>query len=387
MMFNFTQAIPLSLYVHIPWCVKKCPYCDFNSHELIPDSELQQHYIDALISDLESKLPDIWGRQIGTVFIGGGTPSLFSVEMLDKLLCAIRARLNIHPQIEITIEANPGTAEGDKFTGYREIGINRLSIGVQSFDTEQLIKLGRIHTSDEAINAVALAKSAGFDNLNIDLMFGLPGQTIQSAMDDLQYAIDLTPSHISWYQLTIEPNTIFFSKPPVVPLDDEIWEIQLAGQSLLAQYGFKQYEVSAYAKDNNRCEHNLNYWEFGDYLGIGAGAHGKLTSVSAGQVVRHSQYKLPTRYMKKAGIDVASQKIIKRKDITFEFMLNSMRLLDGIPASLFMERTGLPLSVIDNELSIAEERQWLDWNMQYLKPTELGQRYLNNLLELFLPAD
>ena len=387
MMLNFTQAIPLSLYVHIPWCIKKCPYCDFNSHELEPDVTQQQKYIDALIRDLDSFLPDIWGRQIVSVFIGGGTPSLFTVDMLNQFISALRARLNIHPNIEITLEANPGTAEAQKFKGYRETGVNRLSVGVQSFNNNFLTSLGRVHDSNEAKSAVEMAKSAGFENVNIDLMFGLPGQSIEAALDDLQQALDLQPTHISWYQLTIEPNTVFNAKPPKLPVEDLIWEIQSAGQDLLLDYGYKQYEVSAYAKDSLRCEHNINYWEFGDYLGIGAGAHGKITHVSEGKIMRHNQFKLPNRYIEEAGKDVASKYMIKLEDIPFEFMLNAMRLVGGIPANLFMERTGLPLNVIEDELFLAEEKKWLDWNIQYLKPSTTGQRYLNDLLQLFLPVN
>lgn len=386
MILNFTQAIPLSLYVHIPWCVKKCPYCDFNSHELTPNKKLQKEYIDALIRDLDAALPLIWGRQIISVFFGGGTPSLFSVEILEELLSAIRARLNIHPQIEITLEANPGTAEAEKFSGYREIGINRLSIGAQSFHNESLTRLGRIHNSDEVLKAVNLAKSAGFENINLDLMFGLPEQTVTAAMSDLQQAIDLQPTHISWYQLTLEPNTVFYAKPPLLPDEDLIWEIQAAGQSLLSNNHYKQYEVSAYAKENHRCEHNMNYWEFGDYLGIGAGAHGKCTLVTDGKVMRQSQFKLPKRYIEQAGKELAQQHEIECQDIPFEFMLNAMRLLDGVPANLFIERTGLPLKTIEKQLSLAEKRQWIDWNLHRLKPTELGHRYLNDLLQLFLPV-
>ncbi len=385
-MLNFTEAIPLSLYIHLPWCVKKCPYCDFNSHELIPETELQKQYIDAVIRDLETELPNIWGRQIISVFIGGGTPSLFSVDAIDYLLSACRSRLNLHPQIEMTMEANPGTAEADKFAGFRDIGINRLSIGVQSFQHHHLTKLGRIHNGEEAIAAINMTKAAGFINFNIDLMFGLPEQTLAEALSDLQQAIALTPTHISWYQLTIEPNTFFHSRPPSLPDEDYIYEMQNAGQEMLAHFGYQQYEISAYAKDNNRCEHNLNYWEFGDYLGIGAGAHGKLTMVSDNKVLRTNKHKLPKRYIELAGQEtVRSQTNVTKQDIAFEFMLNAMRLKAGVSSSLFRERTGLPLSVIDREMNEAESKNWLECNIHTIKPTAKGQRYLNDLLELFLP--
>jgi len=385
-MLNFTEAIPLSLYIHLPWCVKKCPYCDFNSHELIPETELQKQYIDAVIRDLETELPNIWGRQIISVFIGGGTPSLFSVDAIDYLLSACRSRLNLHPQIEMTMEANPGTAEADKFDGFRDIGINRLSIGVQSFQNQYLTKLGRIHNGEEAIAAINMAKAAGFINFNIDLMFGLPEQTLAEALSDLQQAIALTPTHISWYQLTIEPNTFFHSRPPSLPDEDYIYEMQKAGQEMLAHFGYQQYEISAYAKDNNRCEHNLNYWEFGDYLGIGAGAHGKLTMVSDNKVLRTNKHKLPKRYIELAGQEtVGSQTNVTKQDIAFEFMLNAMRLKAGVSSSLFRERTGLPLSVIEREMNEAESKNWLECNIHTIKPTAKGQRYLNDLLELFLP--
>ncbi len=385
-MLNFNEAIPLSLYVHLPWCVKKCPYCDFNSHEHRVDDDTEQQYVDALISDLEFDLPNIWGRQISSVFIGGGTPSLFSVEAMDKLMVALRARLNLHPGIEITLEANPGTIEAEKFRGYRDIGINRLSLGIQSLNDAQLKALGRIHDSNEAKAAVAMAKDAGFDNVNLDLMFGLPGQTIEQALSDLQQLIALQPAHISWYQLTIEPNTIFYSKPPTLPDDDRIWDIQQQGQVLLAEAGYQQYEISAYASHNQRCEHNLNYWEFGDYLGIGAGAHGKITNVAEGKIERFTRHRIPERYLDMAGSDAAvtSQKRISRQELPLEFMMNSMRLNQGVPTKLFLQRTGLPLSIVEQQLSQAEQQGWLDWGLERLSPTASGQRYLNDFLGLFL---
>ncbi len=388
-MLNFKEAVPLSLYVHLPWCVKKCPYCDFNSHEHVVDTDTEQQYVDALIRDLEFDLPNIWGRQIVSVFIGGGTPSLFSVAAIDKLMIALRARLNLHPGIEVTMEANPGTAEAEKFTGYRDAGINRLSIGIQSLNDSHLKVLGRIHDSKEALSAVAMAKSAGFDNINLDLMFGLPEQTVDEALADLQQVIDLNPTHISWYQLTLEPNTVFHARPPALPDDDHIWEMQQQGQALLASNGYNQYEISAYANDGKRCEHNLNYWEFGDYLGIGAGAHGKLTNVAEGKIERFSRHRIPKRYMELAGSDQAltSSKALTRADLPLEFMLNTMRLVDGVPSNLFLERTGLPLSRIEDQLAKAENMELLDWSVQRLAPTTKGQRYLNNLLSLYMEEE
>jgi putative oxygen-independent coproporphyrinogen III oxidase len=385
-MLDFKEAIPLSLYIHLPWCVKKCPYCDFNSHEA-KNSELnEQAYIDALIRDIDFELPRIWGRQLISVFIGGGTPSLFSAEALDQLMSALRSRFNIAPAIEVTLEANPGTAEAEKFKAYRETGINRLSIGVQSFNDNYLKTLGRIHNSNEALNAIEMAKSAGFKNLNIDLMFALPDQSVDDAMQDIQIAIEQSPTHISWYQLTIEPNTVFYSKPPVVPSDDDSWVIQEQGQQLLDENDYKQYEISAYAKDNQLASHNMNYWEFGDYLGIGAGAHGKITNIAEGKIERFTRHKIPSRYLELAGEEsvITETRKLKRDELPLEFMMNAMRLKDGVAANLFLQRTGLPLNKIEKELSIASERELLDWQLDSLKPTVDGHRYLNEFLEMFV---
>jgi putative oxygen-independent coproporphyrinogen III oxidase len=385
-MLDFKEAIPLSLYIHLPWCIKKCPYCDFNSHEAKTSDLNEQVYIDALIRDIDFELPRIWGRQIISVFIGGGTPSLFSAEALDQLVSALRARFNIAPGIEITLEANPGTAEAEKFKAYRELGINRLSIGVQSFNDKHLNTLGRIHDSNEAIHAIELARLAGFDNYNIDLMFALPDQTIQEALRDLEIAIAQAPTHISWYQLTIEPNTVFYSKPPEIPSDDDSWLMQEQGQKVLEENGYKQYEISAYAKDKHYASHNMNYWEFGDYLGIGAGAHGKITNVAEGKIERFTRHKIPARYMELAGTAsvITETKKLARKDLPLEFMMNALRLTKGVPSSLFLDRTGLLLKTVEEELSIANERKFIDWQMNELKPTVYGQRYLNELLELFV---
>ncbi|MCG8380180.1 MAG: radical SAM family heme chaperone HemW, partial [Proteobacteria bacterium] len=368
------------------WCVKKCPYCDFNSHEFRDTEFQEQQYIDALIHDLELELPRIWGRRIISIFIGGGTPSLFSVAAINRLLSELRARLTFYPEIEITLEANPGTAEAEKFQGYRAIGINRLSIGVQSFNDKYLKSLGRIHNAKEALTAIELCHQAGFEDFNIDLMFGLPEQTINSALDDLHTAIENKPRHISWYQLTIEPNTIFAARPPVLPEDDAIWQIQSEGQSLLQESGFKHYEISAYALDGYQCVHNLNYWEFGDYLGLGAGAHGKITNVPEIQVQRFKRHSIPARYIELAGTQevITEQKTLTRNDLSLEFMMNAMRLNNGTTPSLFFERTGQPITQIKDKLTIAEESELLDWRPDRLKATSKGLRYLNELLEIFV---
>jgi len=352
----------------------------------LPSGFEENQYIDALIRDLETEVPRVWGRTIISVFIGGGTPSLFSPESLDKLLSAIRARLNIHPGIEITLEANPGTAEAEKFRAYREIGINRLSLGVQSFNDENLKALGRIHDSSEALHAIELSKEAGFDNFNIDLMFGLPKQTINDALNDLEMAVAQSPTHISWYQLTIEPNTVFNAKPPKLPSEDDIWLMQEQGQMVLAENNFIQYEISAYAKDKHTALHNMNYWQFGDYLGIGAGAHGKITNVAESKIERFTRHKIPKRYIELAGTDavITETRVLTRDELPLEFMMNALRLIEGIPGNLFLERTGLPINIIEKELSLAEERNLVEWKINELKPSLTGQRYLNELLEIFV---
>jgi len=385
-LLSFHENPPLSLYIHLPWCVKKCPYCDFNSHEFSSTGFEEENYIEALIRDLDSELPRIWGRTINTVFIGGGTPSLFSPESLDKLLSAIRARLNIHPAIEITLEANPGTAEAEKFRGFREIGINRLSLGVQSFNDKYLKSLGRIHDAAQAHHAIELSQAAGFENYNIDLMFGLPGQSISDALEDLDKAVTHSPTHISWYQLTIEPNTVFNSKPPKLPNDDDIWSMQEQGQSFLESKGFKQYEISAYAKDKHPALHNLNYWQFGDYLGIGAGAHGKITNVAERKIERYTRHKIPKRYIELAGTNAAitETRVLARDELALEFVMNAFRLIDGVSTHLFSDRTGLPLKSAEKELLLAEERGLIEWQLDELKPSPKGIRYLNELLEIFV---
>ena len=385
-MLDFKALPPLSLYIHIPWCVKKCPYCDFNSHTS-PDSLPVHAYIDALIRDLEQEVPHIWGRTIQTIFIGGGTPSLLSAEAYDRLFSSIRALLPFSPHVEITLEANPGTFEAQRFADYLDLGINRLSVGVQSFNDQSLSALGRIHDSKQAINAIETAHKVGFENFNLDLMFGLPYQTEKTAQNDVATAIALEPSHISYYQLTLEPNTLFYQQPPTLPDEDPIIDWQIANQQRLADAGYQQYEVSAYAKQNKHCKHNLNYWNFGDYIGIGAGAHGKISDAAKQTITRRSKRKQPQAFMDKAGTSSAilTEETINEADLGFEFMLNALRLTDGFPTSLFYQHVGLPLSHINKALEQAEQQGLLTHDIHRICPTEKGQRYLNTLVELFLP--
>ncbi len=381
------KPIPLSLYIHIPWCIKKCPYCDFNSHEAHNDVP-EKAYVTALLKDLETELPHIWGRPLSSIFIGGGTPSLFSAEAIDSLLSGLRERLPLRPNMEITLESNPSTFEQERFNAYRESGINRLSIGIQSFSDSKLKALGRVHDATEALHAAAIAKQAGFENFNLDLMFGLPQQTTQQALEDLQKAIDCAPKHLSWYQLTIEENTLFHHSPPVLPDDEKLWELQKAGQALLANNGFNQYEVSAYAKKNNPCQHNINYWHYGDYLGIGAGAHGKL-SMPDGSIIRHLKHRHPEQYMKQAmlGEPRSSTHCVEEKDRPFEFMLNALRLKKGFTADLFTERTHLEFETVKPKLTLAVEKGLLfTANSRYL-PTPKGWAFLNNVMELFIDGE
>ncbi|MEE8379529.1 MAG: radical SAM family heme chaperone HemW [Gammaproteobacteria bacterium] len=387
-MFQFTTLPPLSLYVHIPWCVRKCPYCDFNSHAL-PDAQQDNlpefEYVDALIRDLEQDLPRVWGRSVTSIFFGGGTPSLFSAEAIDRLLSGLRARLNINANAEITLEANPGTVEQQRFNEYRDAGINRLSIGVQSFNGDCLQALGRIHDRREAIRAAEIAHAAGFDNFNIDLMFALPKQTLSQAKEDVATAIDLEPTHISYYQLTLEPNTLFYAQPPKLPNDEQAWKIQSEGQELLAKAGYRQYEVSAYAKDKHQCAHNMNYWQFGDYLGIGAGAHGKLTDASQQNITRLSKKRHPKEYMETAGTpeNIQSEKIITRDEVGLEFMMNALRLVNGFESALFTSHTGQPITIVEQAMREAEEKQLVEWTTEMIRPTERGRRFLDNLIALF----
>ncbi|HEB86013.1 MAG TPA: oxygen-independent coproporphyrinogen III oxidase-like protein [Gammaproteobacteria bacterium] len=384
-MFNFSTLPPLSLYIHFPWCVRKCPYCDFNSHALKTDLP-EAAYIEALISDLEQELPLIWGRSISSIFLGGGTPSLFPPEALDKLFSALRAQLVFTPDIEITLEANPGAIERGYFSEYRAVGINRLSIGIQSFNDDHLQKLGRIHNRRDAYNAAEAAHAAGLDNFNLDLMFALPQQTLAQALSDLEEAIALEPAHISWYQLTIEPNTLFHRQPPTLPCDEHSWKMQQQGRAKLAAADYTQYEISAYAR-GAPCRHNLNYWHFGDYLGIGAGAHGKISQADTQTICRRWKIKQPAAYLRHAGSEKqrGGIQVLSENDASLEFMMNALRLRQGFSAELFMRHTGLPLSFAEKPLRKAEERGWIQWKKDHIMPTEDGQRFLNDLLELFLP--
>jgi oxygen-independent coproporphyrinogen-3 oxidase len=380
---RFEALPPLSLYVHLPWCVRKCPYCDFNSHQRTTDLPEEQ-YCAALIADLEGALPDIWGRRVYSVFFGGGTPSLFSARSIDALMSAFRARLQLASDAEVTLEANPGTFEAAKFRDFRTAGVNRLSIGVQSFDDARLAALGRIHTSDEARRAIEHALAC-FEQVNIDLMYALPGQSPEGANADIAEAVRLGAPHISAYQLTIEPNTVFYSKPPKLPAHDVAAEMQEAVEETLAAAGYQHYETSAFAQSGARCRHNLNYWQFGDYLGIGAGAHGKLSF--PGRIERHSRAKQPLEYMKLAsqGASITERRELSAKELPFEFMLNALRLVEGFASELFRARTGLELSAAEESLAAAEARGLIERDLHSIRPTLRGQRFLNDLLELFLP--
>lgn len=374
---------PLSAYVHIPWCVRKCPYCDFNSHAA--GTELPEAaYVNALLADLRTDLPLAQGRRLESVFFGGGTPSLFSPRALGRILEALEQHLGFADNVEITLEANPGTFEQAKFRDYRHLGINRLSIGVQSFQETKLKALGRIHSGAEAIRAADMARAAGFDNFNLDLMHGLPGQSIEDALTDLDTAIAQEPTHLSWYQLTLEPNTVFWSQPPTLPEDDTLWDIQEAGQSLLAERGYAQYEISAYAQPGRRARHNLNYWSFGDFLGLGAGAHAKLSDAH-GRIRRLWKTRLPKDYLAADKAFLAGEHPLEAGELPFEFLMNALRLSEGVPAELFVQRTGLPLSVLAGGRRDAEARGLLVADPARLVASARGQLFLNDLLQPFLP--
>ncbi|HEU0187045.1 MAG TPA: radical SAM family heme chaperone HemW [Gallionellaceae bacterium] len=379
---RFQALPPLSLYIHIPWCVRKCPYCDFNSHEArngLPENE----YVDALIRDLELALPQVWGRRVYSVFIGGGTPSLLSAQALDRLLSAVRMLLPLDANAEITLEANPGTVEAEKFAGFRAAGVNRLSLGVQSFNEAHLKALGRIHDAVEARRAVEIAQRH-FDNINLDLMYALPQQTLAEAEQDVRTALSFAPQHLSCYHLTLEPNTLFHRYPPSLPDDDASAEMQQRIEQMLAEHGYQHYETSAFAQPGRQSRHNLNYWLFGDYLGIRAGAHSKLSFPD--KVLRQARYKQPQAYMgqvrQSAPVQVEQQ--LSRDDLCFEFMMNALRLTDGFAEHLFSERTSLPLLLVCKELEQAEQRGLLRREQQRIAPTEQGRVFLNDLLEMFL---
>ena len=382
-----TTLPPLSLYIHIPWCVRKCPYCDFNSHEASGDAP-ERRYVEALISDLDHSLPKIWGRRVYSIFFGGGTPSLFSARAIDEILAAVRARVTLDTEAEITLEANPGTFEAEKFRGFREAGVNRLSIGIQSFSDTHLSALGRIHNSGEARRAIDIAQ-ANFDNINLDIMFALPGasarQTLEECEQDIDTALSFGTKHLSVYHLTLEPNTLFHRFPPALPDDELAADMQDLILQKLDAAGYSHYETSAYAKPGHECRHNLNYWRFGDYLGIGAGAHGKISYPD--RILRESRFKQPNAYMDSAvvGAAIQEEKTVPRAELPFEFMLNALRLTQGFVASLFTERTGLPITAISRQLDEAEKRGLIVRDIKQVKPTAKGQLFLNDLLEIFLP--
>lgn len=389
---NFTQLPPLSLYVHIPWCIRKCPYCDFNSHEIrteIPEDA----YVEALLDDLASEMPLVWGRQFSTVFIGGGTPSLFSAKALDKLISGIRALTALAPNAEITMEANPGTFEQERFKDYRSLGINRLSIGIQSFNSRLLEALGRVHSSTEALKACEIAHHAGFDQINLDVMFALPGQTRQEVLDDINCALAQNTSHLSFYELTLEPNTLFARFPPEVPENEERATMQEAIVEQLNDAGFDRYEVSAYARSSgnnvNRAAHNMNYWQFGDYIGIGCGAHGKISSADSGQIIRRWKQKHPNTYLQVKSPEerLGNQTTLAIEDTALEFMMNALRLREGFPVPLFELHTGVALSRWQTSIEKAMDRGLLEQKSLYLKCTPEGYNWLNDVLELFLPSE
>jgi putative oxygen-independent coproporphyrinogen III oxidase len=381
---SFKALPPLSLYIHIPWCVRKCPYCDFNSHEArgaFPEKE----YVAALVRDLEMALPQIWGRKVYTVFFGGGTPSLLSGESITEILRNVRMLLPLDINAEITLEANPGTVEASKFAAFRDAGVNRLSMGIQSFNDTHLQALGRIHSADNACRAIEIAQQH-FDNFNLDLMYALPKQTLDEALQDVRTALTFAPNHLSCYHLTLEPNTLFHRNPPPLPDDDASSDMQQHIETLLAEYGYEHYETSAFSQPNRRAKHNVNYWKFGDYLGIGAGAHSKLSFPD--KIIRQARYKQPQAYMQQVakGEPIQTENQVTRDELPFEFMLNALRLNEGFDATLFNERTSLSLLNIQRELNDAEQRGLLFRDHQRIAPTQLGQRFLNDLLELFLKS-
>ena len=385
---HFAALPPLALYIHIPWCMKKCPYCDFNSHEVrgARDSIPEREYVAALIADFEQTLPRVWGRRIHSVFFGGGTPSLLSGAAVDEILAAVRARMPLAPDAEITLEANPGTVEAQRFRDYRAAGVNRLSLGIQSFNPRHLKALGRIHDDAEARRAIEAAR-AHFDNFNLDLMYGLPEQTVDEALADIDAALAFAPPHLSAYHLTLEPNTYFHRYPPRLPDDDSTADMQQHIEAALADRGYDHYETSAFAMPGAHCKHNLNYWLFGDYIGIGAGAHGKISAPD--RLLREARYRQPAQFMAKAAAGNAVQvsSDVGAADVGFEFMMNALRLNGGFAAKLFAERAGVPLTAVLKPLRVAEQRGFIARDPLHIAPTPLGRRFLNDLLQLFLPPD
>jgi oxygen-independent coproporphyrinogen-3 oxidase len=383
---NRLVAPPLSLYAHMPWCVRKCPYCDFNSH-VAPADIPQDLYVDLLLDDLRHDLPQVAGREVQSIFFGGGTPSLFAPIAIERFLDGVRACLPVAHDVEITLEANPGTIEHGRFSGYRNAGVTRVSLGVQSFNDHQLKVLGRIHERQHVLDAASELRLAGFDNFNLDLMYGLPRQSLQQALDDVAAAIELAPAHLSHYQLTLEPGTVFYHRPPPLPDEDLIWEMQVACQSQLRSAGYQQYEVSAYAREGFACRHNLNYWRFGDYLGVGAGAHGKRTDPKLGGIERTERCRQPREYLarKDATSRLVGKSWVSTTELPFEFMLNALRLNEGFSCALFESRTGLEIATIQHALRVAIDKGLLkiEGQSNWL-PTELGKRFLNDLQTLFL---
>lgn len=383
---------PLSLYIHIPWCVEKCPYCDFNSHVLSHKKNEnssglpEQEYVEELIKDLDTDIQrfKLQERRLHTIFIGGGTPSLFSSAAIKSLLTQVLNRFSHDENIEITLEANPGTVESDKFIGFFEAGVSRLSVGVQSFESDKLIKLGRIHNSEQAKNAAALAHQCGVTSFNLDLMHGLPNQSLENALDDLKTAISLSPAHLSWYQLTIEPNTAFHSKPPKLPMDETLWKIQDKGFELLAEAGYQQYEISAFSKSGYQCQHNLNYWQFGDYLGIGCGAHGKITDIEQQKIYRTVKVKHPKGYLDKSREHLDHLNEVEKAELPFEYMMNRLRLFTSFSLSDYEQATGLPKETVLGTLEAAKAKKLMENLDEKWRITTLGHRYLNDLLEMFL---
>ena len=394
MVREFTELPPLSLYVHIPWCVRKCPYCDFNSHEARGDIP-ETNYVDALLADLAEEMPSVWGRTVHTVFIGGGTPSLFSAAAMDRLMSGIRALTGLAPNAEVTMEANPGTFEQARFYEYRKSGINRLSIGIQSFNSRALKNLGRVHSAEEATRAVGIAHDAGFDEINLDLMFGLPEQNLEEALLDVDQALSLQTTHLSCYELTLEPNTLFARFPPARPDDDLRADMQTAIIERLATHQFERYEISAYAKRGSeqkasphRSQHNMNYWQFGDYLGIGAGAHGKISAADTGQIVRRWKHKHPSKYLasRTQAERIGGETAIPTGDSALEFMMNALRLIEGFPIPLFELHTGTSLMPWQGVIEEATQKGLLEQHGLNLRATPTGINWLNSLLELFLDA-
>ncbi|HQT43632.1 MAG TPA: radical SAM family heme chaperone HemW [Halothiobacillus sp.] len=385
-LLQFTENPPLALYIHLPWCVEKCPYCDFNSHGLKGGSIPERDYIDALLRDVERELPLIWGRPIETIFMGGGTPSLFSPEAIDRLMGGLRALLDLRFCTEVTIEVNPGTEMAGQLADYRAAGVTRASIGVQSFNERHLKRLGRIHDAKAAYRTIEAAQAAGLDSFNIDLMFGLPEQSSTEALADLKTALSFKPPHLSWYQLTLEPNTPFAAFPPVLPDDETLDAMQADGLTLLQQAGFDHYEVSAFAQPRHQCQHNRNYWEFGDYLGIGAGAHGKVTLAGENRIERRIRTQHPSAFLAQAGTEAAiSAHTVPTDELPFEFMLNALRLMAGFDVPLFSARTGLSIKVISETLHQLEQDELMTWSIARIQPTARGARYLNDVLQRFIP--